>query len=88
MKRIFLFLATNIAILAVLSVSLWILTLFFPGLGQTLSADGGMNMGAVMAMAAVFGMGGAFISLAMSKWSAKRMTGAQVVEQPRNDTER
>ena len=88
MKRIFLFLATNIAIMVVLSIFLWVLTLFFPGLGQTLNADGGMNMGAVLVMAAVFGMGGAFISLALSKWSAKRMTGAQVIDQPGNDTER
>ncbi len=88
MKRIFLFLATNIAIMVVLSIFLWVLSLFFPGIGQTLNADGGMNMSAVLVMAAVFGMGGSFISLAISKWSAKRMTGAQVIDQPSNDTER
>ena len=88
MKRIFLFLATNMAIMVVLSIFLWVLSLFFPGIGQTLNADGGMNMSAVLVMAAVFGMGGSFISLAISKWSAKRMTGAQVIDQPSNDTER
>ena len=88
MKRIFLFLATNMAILVVLSASMWVLSLFFPGLGQALNADGGMNMSFLLVMAAIMGMGGAFISLAISKWSAKRMTGAHVIEQPANDTER
>jgi heat shock protein HtpX len=88
MKRIVLFLATNIAILVVLSVSMWVLGLFFPGLRHTLDADGGLNMSALLVMATIMGMGGSFISLAMSKWSAKRMTGAQVIEQPANDTER
>ena len=76
MKRIFLFLATNLAILVVLSVSMWVLGLFFPGLSQALNADGGINMSFLLVMAAILGMGGAFISLAISKWSAKRMTGA------------
>ena len=62
--------------------------LFFPALGQALNADGGMNMSFLLVMAAILGMGGAFISLAISKWSAKRMTGAHVIEQPTNDTER
>lgn len=88
MKRVFLFLATNIAILVVLSASMWVLSLFFPGLGQALNADGGMNMGFLLVMATIMGMGGAFISLAISKWSAKRMTGAHIIEQPANDTER
>ena len=88
MKRTFLFLATNIAILVVLSASMWVLSLFFPALGQALNADGGMNMSFLLVMAAILGMGGAFISLAISKWSAKRMTGAHVIEQPTNDTER
>ena len=88
MKRIMLFLVTNIAILAVLSVSMWVLGLFFPGLTQTLNADGGLNMGALLVFAAILGMGGSLISLAMSKWSAKRMTGARVIEQPANETER
>ena len=88
MKRTFLFLATNIAILVVLSASMWVLSLFFPALGQALNADGGMNMSFLLVMAAILGMGGAFISLAISKWSAKRMTGAHVIEQPANDTER
>ena len=88
MKLTFLFLATNIAILVVLSASMWVLSLFFPALGQALNADGGMNMSFLLVMAAILGMGGAFISLAISKWSAKRMTGAHVIEQPTNDTER
>lgn len=88
MKRVFLFLATNIAILVVLSASMWVLSLFFPGLGQALNAEGGINMGFLLVMATIMGMGGAFISLAISKWSAKRMTGAHIIEQPTNDTER
>ena len=88
MKRVLLFLATNIAILVVLSASMWVLSLFFPGLGQALNAEGGMNMGFLLVMATIMGMGGAFISLAISKWSAKRMTGAHIIEQPTNDTER
>ena len=88
MKRTFLFLATNIAILVVLSASMWVLGLFFPGLGRALNADGGINMSFLLVMASIMGMGGAFISLAISKWSAKRMTGAHVIEQPANDTER
>jgi heat shock protein HtpX len=46
-----------------------------------------LDMRALLIFSAVFGMGGSFISLAMSKWSAKRMTGAQVIEQPRNESE-
>jgi heat shock protein HtpX len=83
MKRIFLFLATNIAILLVLSITLRLL-----GVDRILDESGtGLNLSALLVFAAVIGFGGSFISLAMSKWMAKKMTGAQVIEQPRNSTE-
>jgi heat shock protein HtpX len=81
MKRIFLFLLTNIAILLVLSVVVNLL-----GLDRYLTQEG-MNLGGLLAFAAVFGFGGAFISLAMSKWIAKRMMGVHVIDQPRNAAE-
>jgi heat shock protein HtpX len=83
MKRVLLFLATNIAILLVLSVTFQLL-----GLDRYLAQTGGFNMTGVLILAAFFGMGGAFISLAMSKWIAKRSTGAQVIDAPRNATEK
>ncbi|BAU47135.1 heat shock protein HtpX [Sulfurifustis variabilis] len=83
MKRVFLFLATNIAILVVLSITLRLL-----GVERILDESGtGLNFNALLIFAAVIGFGGAFISLALSKWTAKRMTGAVVIEQPRNPTE-
>src|SRR3990172_2303390 len=83
MKRIFLFLATNLAIVFVLSISLRLL-----GVERILDEqDIGLNMNALLIFAAVFGMGGAFISLAISKWTAKRFTGARVIEQPSNEAE-
>jgi heat shock protein HtpX len=83
MKRIALFLATNIAILVVLSIVLSVL-----GVDSLLDEQGvDLDMRALVVFAAVFGMGGSFISLAISKWTAKRMTGAQVIEQPSNDAE-
>lgn len=83
MKRVFLFLATNIAILVVLSVALRIL-----GVDRILDQQGSnLDLQALLIFSAVIGMGGAFISLAMSKWTAKRMTGAQVIEQPGNEAE-
>ena len=81
MKRVVLFLATNFAILIVLSIVVQLLGL------EPMLADGGLNLGGLLAFAAVFGMGGAFISLAMSKWSAKRMVGAHVIEQPSSAVE-
>ncbi len=84
MKRIFLFLATNIAVLAVLSISMRLL-----GIDSLLDKQGiGLNMNALIIYAAIIGMSGSFISLALSKWMAKNMMGAQVIEQPANDTER
>jgi len=79
MKRIALFLATNFAILIVFSIVINILMSVF---GISYGSTQGLLM-----FAAVFGFGGAFISLAMSKWMAKRSTGAQVIQQPRNETE-
>lgn len=84
MTRIFLFVATNLAILFILNISLRIF-----GVDRMLETQsGGINMTALLVMSAVIGMGGAFISLAISKWMAKRSTGARVIERPRNRTER
>jgi len=83
MKRVGLFLLTNIAILLVLSVVLRIL-----GVDRILDETGtGLDFNALLIFSAVIGFGGSFISLAMSKWMAKRSTGAQVITQPRNATE-
>jgi heat shock protein HtpX len=83
MKRILLFLATNIAILLVLGITLQLL-----GVESLLDQRGvGLNMQALLIFALVFGMGGSFISLAISKWVAKRLTGARVLEQPSNEAE-
>lgn len=80
MKRVVLFLATNLAILVVLSIVMNIVMAVF-------GVDFGSYTG-LLVFAAIFGFGGAFISLFMSKWMAKRSTGAKVIEQPRNDAER
>jgi heat shock protein HtpX len=83
MKRVLLFLATNLAIIVVLSITLRLL-----GVERILDEQGvGLDMNALLVFAAVFGFGGALISLAISKWTAKRLTGAQVIEQPRTPTE-
>lgn len=81
MKRVILFMATNIAVLVVLSIVTSVL-----GLNRWITANG-LNMPALLGFCAVFGFGGAFISLAISKWMAKRTTGAQVITEPRNSTE-
>ena len=83
MRRIALFLGTNIAVLLLLSI---VCHLF--GIDQMAAARGYGGMGGLLAFAAVFGMGGAFISLALSKWMAKRATGARVIERPQNETKR
>jgi heat shock protein HtpX len=83
MKRILLFVATNIAVLFVLSISASILIRVL-GIQEM---PGGLNLQALVIFAAVIGFGGSFISLAMSKWMAKRATGATVIEQPRDSTE-
>lgn len=83
MKRIFLFVITNLAILLMLSITLRLL-----GVDRILNEQGGIDFNSLLIMAAVIGFGGSFISLAMSKWSAKKMTGAVVIEQPSDPTER
>ncbi|BCA81162.1 protease HtpX [Desulfuromonas sp. AOP6] len=80
-KRIGLFVITNIAILVVLSFVLNLL-----GVGPMLREEG-LNMPSLIAFAAVFGFGGSLISLAISKWTAKRLTGAQVISQPSSEQE-
>jgi heat shock protein HtpX len=83
MKRIFLYLATNFAVLLVLSVTMQLL-----GVDRALAQETGLNLQALLVMAAIFGFGGSFISLLISKWMAKMATGAQVIEIPSNATER
>ncbi|MGJ7904543.1 protease HtpX [Lysobacter sp. 1R34A] len=78
-KRIALFLATNLAVLVLLGIVMTVLQNVF---GIRLGNNGG-----ILVMAAVFGFGGSMISLLMSKWIAKRTTGAYVIEQPRDETE-
>ena len=83
MQRIFLFLITNIAIMVILSITLRIL-----GVDSLLAQNGSdLNINALVIFSGIFGFGGAFISLAISKWMAKRMTGAKVIEQPTNSVE-
>ncbi|HQR50050.1 MAG TPA: protease HtpX [Methylophilaceae bacterium] len=82
MKRIMLFLATNLAIVLVLSVTMRIL-----GVEPYLNANG-LNLGALLTFAAVMGFGGSLISLAISKWTAKMSVGAQVITSPQNAQER
>lgn len=74
-KRMFLFLATNMAVLALVSIIMSIL-----GVNS-------QQFSGLLIMAALFGFGGSIVSLLLSKWMAKRTTGAQVIEQPRNETE-
>ncbi|MBN1615443.1 MAG: protease HtpX [Deltaproteobacteria bacterium] len=83
MKRVLLFLATNIAVILVLTIVLRIL-----GVDRILDESGiDLDMTKLLIFAAVFGFGGSFISLAMSKWTAKRLTGARVIDKPGNDVE-
>jgi heat shock protein HtpX len=74
-KRVALFLATNLAVLALASVVMSVLGV------------NGAQFSGLLVMAAIFGFGGAFVSLWMSKWIAKRSTGAHVIETPRNEAE-
>ncbi len=83
MKRVFLFLLTNIAIVLVLSITLRLL-----GVERILDQSGaGLDLNALLIFAALFGFGGSFISLLISKWMAKRMIGAKPITQARNATE-
>lgn len=78
-KRIALFMATNLAVIALLGIVLSVLQTFF---GIKLG-----NTGVLIVFATIFGFGGALFSLAISKWMAKRATGLQLITQPRNETE-
>jgi heat shock protein HtpX len=80
MKRVFLFVVTNLAVLFVLSI-----VARLAGVGT--GAAGAGQYTSLLIFAAIFGMGGAFISLALSKWTAKRMMGARVIQQPQGDAE-
>jgi heat shock protein HtpX len=81
MKRIFLFIVTNLAVMALLGLVVFVIEQVF---GVRLGQGG---LGSLFIFAAVFGFGGALISLAMSKWTAKRMMGVRVIAQPQSDTE-
>ncbi|HKC17654.1 MAG TPA: protease HtpX [Steroidobacteraceae bacterium] len=81
MKRILLFLATNLAVILVLSV-----VARLTGLDRWLALNGSSYSG-LLVMATLFGFGGALISLAMSKWMAKRAMGVRVITQPANANE-
>jgi heat shock protein HtpX len=82
-KRVFLLIATNLAVLFVLSVVANLL-----GIDRYLAAQGGgLDLQGLLVFCAFFGFGGALISLLISKWTAKRMTRARVIDQPRDATE-
>jgi len=81
MKRILLLVLTNLAVVVLLLVTASLL-----GVDRFLTAQG-LNLGSLLVFSAIIGFGGAFVSLAMSKWVAKRSTGAQVIVQPRNQAE-
>lgn len=83
MKRVFLFLMTNLAVVIVLSITLRLL-----GVDRILDEQGtGLNLNNLLVFSAVLGFGGALFSLAISKWSAKRAMGVHVITQPRNSHE-
>ena len=82
MKRIILFLMTNLAILLVISVTLRLL-----GVDQILNQSGGINFNALLILSVVMGFAGSLISLFLSKWMAKRSVDAQVITAPSNATE-
>ena len=81
MKRVLLLIATNVAIMVVLSI---IVSVF--GLDRYLTQNG-LDLGGLLVFSAVLGFGGSFISLLLSKWMAKMSMGVQVIEQPRNEAE-
>jgi len=83
MKRIFLFILTNLAVVFVINITLRLL-----GVDRWLNESGGINFSALLVISAVIGFAGSLVSLAMSKWSAKRMVGAKVIENPIDPTER
>jgi heat shock protein HtpX len=81
MKRIFLFILTNLAVMLVLGLVASLL-----GVNRYLTANG-LNLSALLGFSFIMGFGGAFISLLMSKWMAKMSTGAEVINHPRNADE-
>ena len=81
MRRIFLFLVTNLAVLALLTLVIFIIQSVF---GVRLTGGG---LGGLLVFAAICGFGGALISLALSKWTAKRMMGVRVITTPQSDLE-
>ncbi len=82
MMRIALFLMTNLAVLVVVSI-------IFNVFGLSTFTEGyGIDFKGLLVFCALFGFAGSFISLAMSKWMAKRATGAHVIGEPRNEVER
>jgi heat shock protein HtpX len=81
MKRIFLLLVTNVAVLAVLTIVAHLI-----GLDRWLAVRGS-SLGALLVLAAVFGFGGAFVSLLMSKWLARTAMGVRIIRQPSTPTE-
>lgn len=81
MKRVLLFLATNMAIVLVLSITMRLLGV------EPYLTENGLNLGSLLIFAAVMGFGGSLISLAISKWTAKRAMGVRVIETPANSTE-
>ncbi len=83
MSRIALFLVTNLAILGVASASMRLL-----GVGHYLDSAGGLNLTALLIFCAIFGFGGAFVSLFISKWLAKRSMRVQIITEARSDDER
>ena len=83
MNRVVLFIITNLAIVLVLGV---VMSLF--GVNRILDEQGvGLDLYNLLIFASVFGFGGSLISLAISKWTAKRMTGAQVITSPGSEVE-
>lgn len=82
MMRIILFLATNLAVIAVASITLSLL-----GVGSYLEQGNNLNLTNLLAFCLVFGMAGSFVSLLISKWMAKRSMGVQVIDQPQNASE-
>jgi heat shock protein HtpX len=81
MKRIALLIATNLAVLVLLSA---VVEIF--GIDNYLTAQG-LNYESLLILSAVIGFGGAFVSLAISKWTAKRMMGVRVIAQPASESE-
>ena len=83
MKRIFLFVLTNVAVLAVISITLRLL-----GVDRVLDESGAINFNALLTLSAVIGFSGSIVSLFLSKFMAKQSVGAHVIENPQDPTER